>query len=53
MAHVGVWRWLRESGVHVDGVIGCSIGALVGACICSGMDAFDMVRIAKALERKD
>lgn len=52
MAHVGAWRWLREAGADVEGVIGCSIGALVGACICSGMDAWDMVRIGKALERK-
>ena len=53
MAHVGAWRWLREQGTGVAGVVGCSIGALVGACICSGMDAWDMVRIAKALSRKD
>ena len=53
MAHVGVWRWLREQGRDVKGVIGCSIGSLVGACICAGMDVWDMVRIAKALERKD
>jgi len=53
MAHVGAWRRLRETGTRVEGVIGCSIGALVGACICAGMDAWDMVRIARVLERKD
>lgn len=53
MAHIGAWRWLREQGVGFKGVVGCSIGALVGACIAAEMDASEMHRIANDLERSD
>ena len=53
MAHVGVWRKLREQGHRFEGIVGCSIGALVGACIASGLNVSDMYRIAKDLERTD
>lgn len=53
MAHVGAWRFLRERGEDPEGVIGCSIGALVGACIAVDMDVSDMYRIARRLARSD
>ena len=53
LAHVGVWRRLEEAGAAVAGVVGCSIGAVVGACIASGMDADGMARVAKGLRRAD
>lgn len=53
MAHVGAWRFLRERGERFEGVIGCSIGALVAACIAADMDVSEMYRIARRLVRAD
>jgi len=36
MAHLGVLRALSDSGVRIDCIAGCSIGALVGAIAASG-----------------
>ncbi len=35
-AHIGVIQALREEGIEPDIICGCSIGALVGGCYCSG-----------------
>ena len=53
MTHVGAYRALEEAGVRPAGIVGTSIGALVGASIASGMSAAEMTEIALALERKD
>ncbi len=53
LAHVGVWRRLEEAGVEIAGVVGCSIGAVVGACIAAGMDTAEMSRVALGLRRSD
>jgi NTE family protein len=53
LAHVGAWRALRESGVQVSEVVGTSIGALVGACICAGMDAEQLTEVAGTLQKTD
>lgn len=53
MAHIGAYRALEEAGVRPAGIIGTSIGSLVGASIASGMSAAEMADIAVALERKD
>ena len=37
-AHVGVLRALEEAGAPVDAVGGASMGAIVGAGVCSGWD---------------
>ncbi|MEE2897631.1 MAG: patatin-like phospholipase family protein [Gemmatimonadota bacterium] len=37
LAHVGAWRALTEAGVHPAGIVGTSMGALVGAPAPSGM----------------
>lgn len=36
-AHIGVLKALREANVHIDMVVGTSIGALVGALYCAGV----------------
>jgi len=53
LAHIGAWRALREAGVEVTGIVGTSIGALVGALIASGMEWGEMRRLARALRRPD
>ncbi len=39
LAHVGIFRALREHGIEIDRVGGTSIGAVIGACIASDFDA--------------
>jgi len=53
LAHVGVWRALTEAGVRPAGIIGTSIGALVGALAASGMTWQEMQERALALEKSD
>jgi len=48
MAHVGVWRALREADVEVAAIVGTSIGSIVAACIGAG-DTYEVLR-RKALE---
>lgn len=53
LAHVGVWRALHEAGVRVAGIVGTSIGALVGAMAASGSDWKEMRARARSLQRAD
>jgi predicted acylesterase/phospholipase RssA len=53
LAHVGAWRALQETGVRVTGVVGTSIGALIGACIAGGLEYERMVALARALQKPD
>lgn len=51
LAHVGVWRALREAGIEVSHIYGTSIGALVGALMASGSDSADLERMALGVEK--
>jgi NTE family protein len=53
LAHVGVWRALTEAGVRVHGVVGTSIGALVGALVAAGTSWERMRETALAMRRED
>ena len=53
MAHIGAYRALEEAGVVPAGIVGTSIGALIGASVASGMSAAEMTEIALALDRRD
>lgn len=53
LAHVGVWQALTEAGVRPTGIVGTSIGALVGALAASGMTWQEMRKHALALEKPD
>lgn len=53
LAHIGAWRALREAGVDVAGIVGTSIGALVGALVASGAGWADMRSLARTLRRED
>jgi len=46
IAHVGVLKVLEEEGIPVKVVCGTSVGALIGAVYCSGVDVENLVRIA-------
>jgi NTE family protein len=53
LAHVGAWRAVQETGTVVTEVIGTSIGALVGACICGGVGNERLAVLARALQKSD
>lgn len=53
MAHVGALKALEEAGVRPKGIIGTSIGSLIGALFASGMPAARMRDIALGLDRRD
>lgn len=53
LAHIGVWRALAEAGVQVVGIVGTSIGALVGALAASGTGWKEMRALARSLRRAD
>src|SRR6266550_585851 len=52
-AHIGVFRALKELGIEPTIVAGTSIGALIGAAHCRGMDVSEMADRARALKRRD
>ena len=53
MAHIGVFEALEEAGVRPAGIVGTSIGSLIGALAASGMPTAEMRERAVALERRD
>jgi NTE family protein len=53
LAHVGVLRALEEHHIQPAEVIGCSVGALVGAAWCAGLPARELTTIAHQLQRDD
>lgn len=50
---VGFYRALDELGIHVDYLIGSSVGALNGAAIAGGISASELVRLWTNIRRKD
>src|SRR4029079_11478659 len=53
LAHVGAWQAIEEAGVRVSGIVGTSIGALIGALVAGGMRWKDLVPLAFALKKND
>jgi len=46
MAHIGVLKVLEEEGIPVRVVAGTSVGALIGACYCSGLSIEELEEVA-------
>ncbi len=53
LAQVGAWRALDEAGFRPAGIVGTSIGALVGACIAGGRRVDELEEEARELQRPD
>jgi NTE family protein len=53
LAHVGAWRALVEAEVRPAGIVGTSIGALIGTLLGSGMSADELETLALKLDRTD
>jgi len=46
IAHIGVLRVLEEERIPICAVTGTSVGALIGACYCSGLSPQEMQEVA-------
>lgn len=53
LAHVGAWRALTEAGLRPAGIVGTSVGALVGALAAAGTSNEDGRRLALELRHDD
>jgi NTE family protein len=49
IAHIGVLKVLEEEGIPVRAVTGTSVGALIGACYCSGLSLAEMQEVAHSV----
>jgi NTE family protein len=49
IAHIGVLKVLEEEGIPVRVVTGTSVGALIGACYCSGLSLDEMQDVAHSV----
>jgi NTE family protein len=49
IAHIGVLKVLEEEGIPVRVVTGTSVGALIGACYCSGLSLTEMQDVAHSV----
>jgi len=47
IAHIGVLKVLEEEGIPIRVVTGTSVGALIGACYCSGLSIGEMEEVAR------
>jgi NTE family protein len=49
MAHIGVLRVLEQEGIPVRLIAGTSVGALIGACYCSGLSIEELDKVAHSV----
>jgi NTE family protein len=49
MAHIGVLKVLEEEGIPVRIIAGTSVGALIGACYCSGLSIEELEKVAHSV----
>jgi NTE family protein len=49
IAHIGVLKVLEQEGIPVRMVTGTSVGALIGACYCSGLSIAELEAVAHSV----
>ena len=49
MAHIGVLKVLEQEGIPVRIIAGTSVGALIGACYCSGLSIAELEKVARSV----
>ena len=47
IAHIGVLKVLEEEDIPIRAIAGTSVGALIGACYCSGLSPAEMEEVAR------
>jgi len=53
LAHIGVLQALREAGIKIGGIVGTSMGALIGSTFAAGTDLYYLERVVDALGWED
>lgn len=53
MAHIGVLRALDQLGIRIDGIVGTSIGSLIGAMYCGSSSVADIEERLPGLAKDD
>ena len=53
LAHVGAWKALGEAGITTSGIVGTSIGSLIGCCFAGGASWQELESAALALKKTD
>lgn len=53
IAHIGFLKAMDENKIKPSAIVGCSMGAIVGACYASGIKPEKMREVAEALKFKD
>jgi NTE family protein len=49
IAHIGVLKVLEQEGIPIRAVTGTSVGALIGACYCSGLSIAELEEVAHSV----
>jgi NTE family protein len=49
MAHIGVLKVLEQEGIPVRIIAGTSVGALIGACYCSGLSIEELEKVSRSV----
>ncbi len=52
-AHIGVIRALRENGIPIDMVSGCSMGAMIGSVYCAGGDLELLLKVSVQINARE
>jgi NTE family protein len=52
-AHIGVLQVLQEAQIQLAGIVGTSMGALIGSTFASGTDLYYLARVVEALGWED
>jgi NTE family protein len=52
-AHIGVLQVLQEAGIKIAGIVGTSMGALIGSTFASGTDLYYLARVVEAMGWED
>ena len=52
-AHIGVLQVLTENGIKVAGIVGTSMGALIGSTFAAGTDLYYLARLMEYLGWED
>ncbi|MEA4882245.1 MAG: patatin-like phospholipase family protein [Clostridia bacterium] len=53
LAHIGVLDVLWRAQIPIDIIVGTSIGSVIGGCYASGMEAYDLERVALLVNRRE
>ena len=48
-AHIGVWRVIEELQIPVDVIVGCSMGAIIGAALAMGNNSYETEQLMRRL----